>query len=175
MAPLNPNNTPRFRFHYSSMGHTHTMELRSHLSPAAIGALFNGLLVAAGTLIYQTTLDLVEFAPSGSDIFNPVTTGFEGTVYAGAGVSGAVTPTSFFVSFIGRSTGGRRARIFLYGVTTTATDYRFLPGENAQVDAAINVLQGSGNDLRAIDDITPIWKDYANAGVSAHWQKALRP
>jgi hypothetical protein len=151
------------------------MELRSHLSPAAIGALFNGIMVAAGGLVYQTSLDLVEFAPSGSDVFNPVTTGFEGTVYPGAGVSGAVTPASFFTSFIGRSTGGRRARIYLYGVNTTATDYRFLPGENANVDAVIGVLQGSGSDLRAIDDIPPIWKSYANAGVSAHWQKALRP
>lgn len=175
MAPLPPNNTPRFRIKYTNVSHQHSMEVRSHLSPSALGTLIDDFFTALDTAIFSTVIDSVEFAADGSDIFNPVTSGIEGNVYTGFGSGTVPGEAAQYISFIGRSSGGRRVRLYVFGVTTTGDDFRFPAGEVADVDAARAVLVAAGDSLRCIDDLQPVWKTYANGGVNAHWQKALRP
>lgn len=172
MAPLNPNNTPRFKVFYSNAASDHVQEWRSHVSPAAIGVHIDALWSALGGGIYTTLITEVQYAPSGSDIFNSVVTGIEGNSY-GTG-SATAQFAAWYFQFIGRSSGGRRVRMACFGAQGIGTNYRFSPGESAQIDAAIAVLVAAGSDLRCIDDLTPVWKSYANAGVNAHWQKAMR-
>jgi hypothetical protein len=173
MTALNPNNTPRFKFGYTGGLNDHTFELRSHLSPAAIGAHVNLWLTALSPRMHAITLNTCQFAAAGSNIFNTVTCGFEGTVYGSGTPITQEAPN--YIDFIGRSTGGRRTRITMFGVSGLGTDFRWAAGEDAAVDAAIALLVGFGSDLRAIDDIAPVWKPYANAGVNSHWTKATRP
>ena len=173
MAKLLPNNTQRFKFHYTGGLNDHTFELRSHLSPAAIGAHADLFLQALAPRMHQITLNTVDFAPAGSNIFNTVVTGFEGNVYSTGTPITQEAPN--YIDFIGRSTGGRRTRLTLFGVSGLGVDFRWAAGEDAAVDAAIAILVGVGNDLRCIDDIAPVWKPYANAGVNSHWTKATRP
>lgn len=173
MAPLLPSNTPRFRFVYTTVGHQHTFEMRSLISPAAMGTLVHQLLTALSNNLYDLVLDLVNWAPAGSNIFNPVITGIEGNHY-GLGVAAAdVVP--FFVNFIGRSSGGRRNRIMLFGAKSLGIDYRFVAGEDPDIDAAVAILQGAAINTLAIDGLPTVWKSYVNAGVNAHWIKAVRP
>jgi hypothetical protein len=61
-------------------------------------------------------IDEVQFAASGSNIFNPVVTGIEGNSYGSGGVS--APNAAFFLSFVGRTSGGRRARLFVFGYIT---------------------------------------------------------
>lgn len=173
MAPLSPSNTPRFRVFYTNVAQQHVQEYRSHVSPSALGTLVDGFWTALAGGISATTIDEVQWAPTGSNIFNPVTTGIEGNAYgSGSGVAGG---DAWYYSFIGRSSGGRRLRLYFFGGVSTANDYRFVAGEDALIDAVIAALQAAGSDLRCIDDLAPVWKSYANAGVSAYWQKRDRP
>lgn len=173
MAPLSPSNTPRFRFHYTQDAHQHAFQVRSHESPSTVGAMMNGFLLALGVVIYSQVLDYVDFAPSGSDIFNPVTTGYEGHAYgSGAPLSPASDAWAF--TFLGRSSGGRRTRIAIFGASYLGLNYRVSAGENAQIDAAIAVLVAQGAQHRCIDDLAPVWKSYADVQVNDHWVKRVR-
>lgn len=172
MAPLSPDNTPRFRFHYSVDTEQHTFQVRSHESPSTVGAMMNGFLLALDDSIFAQTLDFVDFAPTGSSIFNPVTTGYEGNPY---GLNPVVdTARAFAYTFLGRTSGGRRTRIAIFGAATLGVNYRISAGEDSNVDAAIAILVAQGSQHRAIDDLTPIWKSYADVQVNDHWVKLLR-
>jgi len=173
MAPLPPESTPRFRVHYTTIGKQHSFEIRSHDSPSFIGGFLTSFLGALDPVMYASSIDFVDFAADGSNVFNPVTTGAESLTWGtGAGTTASIPS---YVNFIGRTSGGRRVRLAVFGLGVDAVDYRFLNTENADIDAARAVLVSAGALLRGIDDLTPIWKTYVNAGVNAYWQKAVRP
>jgi hypothetical protein len=80
-----------------------------------------------------------------------------------------------FVSFIGRSTGGRRSRIFVFNTALGPdNDYRSASGQNATITAAISALQALAPSLVAVDDFPVIWKTYANQGYNAYYQRKRR-
>lgn len=172
MAALLPNNTARFRFHYTTVGQNHSMQIRSTASPSVVGGIFRDLMVALGTGIFTRTLNNVDWAPAGSDIFNPVVTGQEGVAW-GSG-PGADFNTPWALTFLARSSGGRRLRMAVYGYSTLSGNYRVGPGESVLVDTAINQLQGFGSSILCIDGLTPVWYQYANVQVNDHWVKEIR-
>ena len=173
MAPLPPDSTPRYRVHYTTIGKQHSFEIRSHDSPSFIGTFISDFLTALGPVMYASAIDFVDFAADNSSVFNSVTTGAEALTW-GSG-AGSVLEIPQFINFIGRTSGGRRVRLAVFGVGVSSVDYRFLNTENADVDAARAVLVAAGGLLRGIDDLTPVWKTYANTGFNAYWQKAVRP
>jgi len=173
MAPLPPSNTARFKVFYTNCGKQHTLQVRSADSPLAVGLNIDDFFQALSIVLFSTVIDEVQFAASGSDIFNAITTGIEGNTY-GSG-AGSITSVPVYLDFVGRSSGGRRVRATVLGVTTIGTDYRFVAGESTVIDAAVAALQAPANHWLAIDGIEPVWKTYANAGYNAHWQRAVRP
>lgn len=173
MAPLPPNSTARFRIFYTGIGVQHSVEIRSGASPSAVGTIVDDLLTAIDGALQALVIDEVQFAANGSDVFNAVTTGIEGNPYGTGG--GITSQAANYYNFIGRSSGGRRVRLALFGANSQAGDYRFVAGENSALDAARAVLVAAAGDILAIDGLTPTWKTYINAGVNAHWQRALRP
>jgi hypothetical protein len=173
MAPLAPNSTPRFKVHYESTSVAHTFQVRWGGSPSALSAALTGILTGLTAFYAASVVNLVEFAASGSNIFNSVTSGLEGFTWgSGPGTPGTI---SQYINFVGRSTGGRRVRMAVFGCINEGGDFRFSPGEAAAVDGAIAVLNDPGQPFQAIDGLKPIWKLYANAGQNAYWQKELRP
>lgn len=172
MAPLAPSNTARFRFHYTTVGQNHTLQIRSTSSPVAVGEFFRNIMEALGTSIFSLTLNSVDFAAIGSDIFNPIVTGQEGEVW-GTG-PGADFNTPWALTFIGRTTGGRRVRMAVFGYSTLSGNYRVNPTESILVDAAIDALQAAAGGIIGIDGLTPVWYEYANVQVNDHWVKEIR-
>lgn len=172
MAPLAPSNTPRFRFHYTVIGHQHSVQVRSSASPSAIGVIMNNYFGSFGATCAPIAVDFVDWAPTGSDIFNPVVTGIEGEIYGTATATGDQAAWTF--TFLGRTPGGRRVRMTQFGALAFTVNYRLGPGESAQIDNVIDTLQGAGGSLLGIDGLTPLWKDYADSGVNDHWIKVLR-
>ena len=173
MAPLPANNTPRYRVFYTNASQQHTLNLRSSDSPAAFGSDVNDLFALLTNHIFPTTIDEVQWAPTGSNIFNVVVTGIEGNTY-GNGTPSVSSP-AVYIDFVGRSSGGRRVRAAIFGFTSVGGDFRIQPGELPQVDAAIALLNLASNGFLAIDGLKPVWKSYANAGFNAYWQRAIRP
>jgi len=173
MTALAPSSTARYKFFYTNLSHQHTMQIRSAAAAAVVGAIFDNLLTQVTGAIASTTLDYVEYAPIGSDIFNPTVTGFEGNTY---GISGhPASDVATFWSWVGRTTGGKRVRIFLFGMGGMGGDYRYVNGELASADNAQASLVAASPDLIAIDGLVPVWHAYTNAGVNRLWQKNLRP
>lgn len=175
MAALNPNNTARFKVFYTNHDVQHSIVVRSTpVSPATFGVQFDAFFDTISALLPDTVIDSVEFAASGSNIFNAVTTGIEGDTY-GSGIT--VEPLAAnFLSFIGRTSGGKRARLYIYGINADqALNYRYTAGESASVDAATALLPTMVGSFLGIDGLVPVWKSYANTGVNTHWQKELRP
>lgn len=174
LPALPPSNTERFIYNYTVGGESHSGLVRTDgVSPSAVGVSIDAFLTALAPALNQLTISTVEYAASGSNVFNIVSSGIEGNTY-GSGAGGGSARANY-VDFIGRSTGGRRVRHAVFGLKVDATDYRFVPGENAAVDAAIVYLQATPNTWLSIDNIKPVWYTYANSGVNAHWQKAVRP
>jgi hypothetical protein len=175
MAPLSPSNTARFRFFYTNVAHQHSLEVRSLASPSALGVIVDNFLTALSPLLFATVLDSVTFAVAGSNVFNPVVTGIEGNTYNPSNVGTVASLAANYFNFIGRSSGGRRVRLAVFGSITQGTDYRMIAGESAATDAAVNVLVAASPAIMCIDGLAAIWKSYVNVGVNAYWQKALRP
>lgn len=173
MAPLAPNNTPRYRFHYTQIGVQHTHQLRTNASPGTAGGFMNAYWTFFGSTIFGLVLDFVDWAPEGSDIFNVVLTGYEGEAY-GAGVGGVEDiPRAY--TFIGRSPGGRRCRFVQFGAKNVGGNYRVSAGELAEIDAVIALLQGASTNVLAIDGLQPLWHSYANVKEYDHWVDEVRP
>ena len=174
MAPIAADNTPRTRFEYTVNGEQHDFQIRSNQSPTGEGSFVDTFLTALGPELYALTIGTVSHAVSGSSIFLPVTTGIEGNTYgSGAGV---YEQKAWYVDFIGRSAGGRRWRLAVFGIRTLATDFRYVAGENANITAAIAALNGGAGLIPlGVDELSVTVYPYANAGVNAHWQRALRP
>lgn len=172
MAPLAPSNTPRFRVHYATVGGDHTMQIRSASSPLAIGAFVAGFWTALGAASSAKVVSFVDFAPAGSDIFNPVATTLDGNTYG----SGSVVSENYAwaYTFVGRTPGGRRVRLVTFLATDLGANYRFSAGEDGNIDAAVAVLVAAGGLVVGIDGLTPVWKSYVNVQVNDHWVKVLR-
>lgn len=173
MAPLAPTNTARYKVFYTTCGHDHTFQVRTvSVSPSALGTYVDNFLTAISAQLFSLVVTEVQFAGTGSDIFNSVTSGIEGNTYGGGGAP--ELGTAWYLDFIGRSSGGRRVRLAVFGTQALGGNYRYSAAEDSDVDAGIAVLNAATNTFMSIDGVKPIWKAYANAGVNAHWQKAIR-
>lgn len=174
MAPLPVDSTARYVVHYASgsLEHTQLFRMGTPISPSAFGVFADALWTAIGGSLRQATINEVIFYPNGSTIGSPVAvTGFVGNTY------GSGTPTnsqqSFELNFVARSTGGRRVRLGFFSPDVADETWRFNPGENVDVDAAIDVLEAQ-SDLVGIDGNPLIWKQYGNVLYNAYWIRHTR-
>ena len=174
MASLPADNTARYKVFYDYAGHTHVTQVRAagvH-SPSSFGTWFDGLMQLLSPVLWAVGIVRVEFAPSGSNIFNPVTTGIEGNTYGSGTPVGLLAPQ--FVSFQGRSSGGHKWRLSIYGIKPEENDFRFELGDNGDVDNAVSYVQSASSFGKAIDGVSPVVYSYANTGFNAYWQRKVR-
>jgi hypothetical protein len=172
MAALPENNTARFRFHYSTAGFDHSLQVRSASSPLVVGTLVDQWFTDIGIAGITATMNFVDWAPSGSNIFNPIATGIEGNTYG----TPSFTPDkrAYAYVFVGRTAGGRRVRWMRFGATTHTDDYRIVAGESAFIDAAIGRLVANAAAIVGIDGLPVVWKSYVNVKPNDHWVKRSR-
>lgn len=173
MAPLPPDSTPRYRIHYKAIDKDHTFQLRSDQSPAFIGNLANDFFTALGAAVGPILLEFVDWAPAGSNVFNPVITGHEGAAYAGGAFTNEMNAWAY--TFVGRSSGGKRTRIAVFGALFLSDDYRLEAAASPTIAAALNILNLAGSLITCIDGLRPVWKSYVDIQVNDHWVKNLRP
>lgn len=174
MAALPPESTARYKTHYTFAGNNHVNVVRASgvHSPSGFGTWLDGLLTLMVPILYPVTITLVEFAANGSTIFNPVTTGIESNVYGTGSPTGLLAPQ--FIAFQGRTSGGHKTRLSIFGVKPEENDYRFEPADNSDVDNAVAYIQTTSPYAKGIDGVTPVWYSYANTGFNAYWQRKNR-
>jgi len=184
MADFAPNFTARYRFRYSSLGKTHACTWRvssSVTDPTGVAAKV-GLFLAdmEGSLWSDFTIIGADFAEADTDIFLPAPPPDSPT--GAVDVSAAkVSDAAFALSFVGRSTGGGKARFFLYGTNdvtlvrdTKGNDLKLLSTESVQIDDSIVRLNETSPALVANDDNVVTWYEYVNMKYNDRWVRRLR-
>lgn len=175
MAPINPNNTERWWLVYEVNGFTHRMMCRTGdgATAAEVSAAFDGLLVIMAPMLNAVHPSGLEFALRGSNIRN--TAPFTGLGVYGTGTAISNDGRAAEYSFVGRSLGGKRTRLFLFGGKTSAEgDYRIDAGSSAAVAAATDYLNSIAGKFLSIDALHPTWKTYINTGLNDFWVKQAR-
>jgi len=138
------------------------------VADAALVGLFNALSAE----IVATTISAVRVAAAGSDLAFPVASAIVGNSY-GTGAASAAT-SARELTFTGRSSDGRRARIAVFGLNFAPTDYRITTSEAAWVGTALTALAAGASTFNSIGGLKPIWNGYANVGLNDHWVKEAR-
>ena len=184
MADFAPNFTARFRVRYSSLGKSHSMMWRvasSTTDPTAISAKVGLVLDDLAPLLFNDfTIIAADFALADTDVFLPAPSpAFGGGDVSAAG--GVPNDAAVSVSFVGRTTLGNKARMFLYGTnsgavmrTTTAQDFKLTSAESAAVSAAIVRINETGPAIVGNDDAVASWYEYVNVKYNDRWLRRFR-
>lgn len=166
---------PRSKVHYATTNASHHMVL--HWAPGTDAALAatNATAVLNQLKVFVRTgvsFDVHEFAPAGSNIFNPTTW----TPIAGTNPSAVLAYAyATCISFSGRTVGGCRARLFVFTDCWAAdSNYRQTESENSGLTAVFNWLNSTSSPLTALDGLGPVWKRYINVSENRYWVKHLR-
>lgn len=185
MADFAPNYTGRYRVRYSVAGKTHKSMIRVDPGGTLLAVENNGkaefqrLFDAIAPLLWADFAILsAEGAFWNSDIFYPLTAP---TVTGAVSIAGRpASAAAFSTSFIGRTSGGLRWVMYLYGVAAnpvqlaTATDFRIASSENATILAATNALGDAGSTKCGNDMLPVIVYPYVNVKYNDYWTKRLR-
>lgn len=178
MAPLPTTNTARLVIDYNWDGDDHELMLRFATGAAALAATEDVAdwlesFVPTKVPTSWTTLG-ARLYDVGESFSNPVPF----PIIAGGASEAGDIYHPLFLSLNGRTSGGRRARVFFYGYTqlTLQADYRFTTGNDAGVDAFRTdfVSMAASIGVVGIDLIAPTWYPYVNQGYNAYWQRQAR-
>jgi len=171
-----PNSTTRWFLDYQVGTHLHTMQLRSTSSATAeqASAAFHGIFAALDgeNELFSITINQLSRAAAGSNVREPATY-TEDTTMGSDAIGDIDVPR--FVAFSGRATGNQQVRVFFYGWKGTFPgDYRLNEGDFPGIDAAIVHLASLSNLALSAGLNAPTWKNYANIGFNAYWQRQRR-
>ena len=175
MAPLPSNNTAVYFLDYTVCGENHTLQARAGDlvgAPEASVAL-DQFLSAINDEIFEITILRMRYRPQGSSVTSPVTWDGGATYGSGAGVH---ADSAQYGDFIGRSAGGRRVRLAVFGWkgTIEGDDFRVTGAEDSLIADAVALLNGTDDFFLAIDATVPTWYAYANTGDNAYWRNRIR-
>lgn len=170
---LPASNTARFKLRYNDGFNEHALVMRANTSNAHTAAqALDAFLVAHGAVIAQITIVGLEYAPIGSDIFNPVT--WDQSATYGTGTLAALE-RPYTYSYTGRSTGGHKCKVFLFANNVHGTGSWRIPTATGNfVEEALAALVTFSSCFLAIDGLVPVWHAYANQGANDHWMRKAR-
>lgn len=172
---LPPSSTKRWWLVYTVNGSTHRMMARTAAGVDAAGAnsTFNAFLnniAASSNAIRPQTL---EFAAAGTDV--RTLAGWTGAPSYGTGDNTVDDRRARTVSFVGRTPGGHKTRVTVFGIKDIAEpDYRVDTTESAVIAATVAFLNGAIDVFIGIDGARPVWHLYGNINFNDHWIKAFR-
>lgn len=180
MAPLPYNNTGIAFVDYTANARAHTVQFRYGGEGGPPGGLSGAIanILAAAMPFMPTDFAVLgaRYQSAGTNFSVPWAVSF-GTL-TGTGVAKPGEAPAF-VSFVGRSALGRRARVYFLGASISAADeggsaadYRQTTAESANVTNVRNAIIAAG--LVAIDSQGVTWYPYANIGYHAYWQRRMR-
>lgn len=183
MAPLDPTNTGRVWVDYQANTRLHTVMFRYEdtAPPSAPPGAFmeqvaDFMDLAAAFMPTDYSLQAVRYSGQGEHVSHALDV--PSGITAGA-YTLAPSDVPAFISFVGRTFGGRRTRIYFLGIGRDPSEtpegtskYRLTTAQNAAVAALQNALDTSL--VVGIDNTHPDFHEYANLGYNAYWQRKAR-
>jgi hypothetical protein len=174
MAPLPPETTQRFFLDYATANRQHTLMVRTTTPQAAttFSTVMDAFLDAIAPTIYAIVIVGARVAQVGSNITSPIAWG------GSAGYGATAEPLDLAprqLCFLGRSTDGRRMRMYLFGYEgATHGDYRISRSENTDVDAAYNVMEANPSFWASISGNVTTKYEYVDINFNSYWERDLR-
>jgi len=174
MAPLPVTNTRRWKVSYDVGGFAHQflVRLRDAAVPATVDSEVTTFLSAIGSLFWESEITGVQEAAEGSNLFFPITSGLVGDSWGSGANSIGNNPLQ--LNFVGRSPGGRRVRVGLFGYKGVFSEWKLTGSESTPVQDAVNALNAAGDCFIAIDGLFATWYPYADIGVNDYWVRQSR-
>lgn len=176
MAALPFNNTDILYLDYYTCGHGHQMQCRFDGGEPNVGDAMTELdafLDALGNSHRSMTVQGARVQLQGTNVSFPVV--WTGGASYGTG-DGFENESAQFYDFVGRSRGGRRVRLALFGAITNfyQNKYRAPEGADLAFAQALAVLQSAEGTFLAVDGLQPRWQSYVNLGDNAYWRNHIR-
>lgn len=175
MAPLPDNLTTRWYLDYTTGGIEHTTMIRTQatVTLAQFDAVMDNLMDELVGYLGSRVITGVRASPVGSNFSFSVPSTLNGQTYGSGGVNTLQASTS--LSFVGRSSTGRRARLFFFGTSQPVpADFRLTTADAAPIGVAVTTLTDATDMFLAIDGSKPTYYPYANVAVNAYWQRNVR-
>ena len=177
MAALPANSTDRFFLEYNDGQYDHTLLVRWHASATTLSAVMasvDDLLTAMADGLYEITIKGARSSAAGSNFSFPVVWS-GGASYGGGAMPGVFAPRQW--TLLGRTTGGRRARFFFFGVEfDTPNSYRIPRAAGNLVDDALAVIEAgqTAGIYLCIDGAAPIMYQYADINFNNYYEAKVR-
>lgn len=181
MADYAPNYTGRYRVRYSALGQTHAMTFRVFPGGGSLDPFVSGVAAFLDALSTIRTNDWTvlgaDYAGVNSDLFLPASPPL---VQPGTGGVLLQSARPVFGSYNGRSAGGSKCRVYIYGINQIPTggaaylyDYRILSTELPSVSAAVVALGAIPGHV-GIDREPASWYPYMNIALNSYYQRKQR-
>lgn len=170
-----PKALPRLRIAYTTRAGTHHMTVHYATGTDANLAATNGQALAnqlKTLMASDQSFTGADFIPPGTNVANPVTW----TVVAGTATPPAVDRRrALELSFVGRTVGGCRSRLFFF-VETLDNDanYRLTTSEQPLFAPIVTFLNSNAACPVAADGLAAVWKQYANISDNKYWVRKVR-
>jgi hypothetical protein len=176
MAPLNPNNTGRFWLAYTDGVNPHEMMVRYGVGAdlATIKESVHNFLTTQEGKLYLITILGARFSGPGSNVSSP--TIWTGSADYGTGEMPAER-APFEGCFLGRTSGGRRMRLFLYGLTWAVPGtFRIASAGGNEVETGLDAIMTGQDDgvFWAIDNLRPTMYTYMDVQYNSYWEEQAR-
>jgi len=179
LPPLPASNTKRYKLLYVVGGVQHSLIARCSSAQTdgnALGFFNSQFAGVSGSLGNNVTWVGVDVALQGSDVFNPVSGWSPLTGTGGSPTAPIDGPRA--MCFPGRTVGGRKSKVFLFGLTSdfqTPATYELdpLPGTGGIANFH-SVLVSSSDFYLAIDGLKPVWYLRSTVKVNDHYVGLLR-
>lgn len=175
MADFAPNFTARYVVRYSVLGLEHTMQFRIGRSAGLTGLVgmtgkVTNFLAQLQPLLFAnwTVLD-AKYSAEDTSFFVPVAAPTQPTG-AIAVPANPLSQATLSTSFVGLSSQGHKARLFVYGLNigpentafVSTDDFRVTSVDTADIADAIAVLNTGSPTTKANDDNDVTWYEYVN-------------
>ena len=175
MAPLPENNTAVLFVDYDTCGEPHQLQCRMADASTVTEAMdgVNAFLTALGNSHRLMTITGARHRAALATVTTDVVWTGAATYGIGAGTH---DESAKFYDFIGRSAGGRRVRVGIFGaiIGVEGEDYRLAASSDPAFSGALAVLVGAIDHFVAIDGLPASWKPYVNLGQNAYWRNHIR-
>lgn len=174
MAPLPYNSTDILKVEYDTTVGVHQLQFRRHASvdkATFITTARSFCSALASRINTSGGFTSATYQAAGSNVSLPESW----TLIAGTnGTAPNAIQRPEFVSFLGRTAGGRRVRLAFFDMYLPAeSDWRLELGDVSALNSARTVLT-TGSWIAAVDGMSPIWYPYFNIAYSAYWTRKSR-
>jgi len=174
LPPLPDNASQRWFYHYQNAVARHVMMIRgtSSANTADADDLVIDLLGAIGGQFGLNEFYAVEHAAAGSDLRFPVASDRIGDTFGSGTMLAEWNATA--ATFVGRSGGGYRGRIVLFGWKGVTSAFRLTSAEESQVADAVAVLNSHTATPATKEELPATWYPYVDIKPNDHWVRKAR-